>query len=144
MSHTRQISDDYAFRNYVSTNDYIVDYMLYAGRLNNCSPCRNALGTVGGNNVSISRGNLVHVESELYGITRNLSRSPQLKYHPESPEIIQGRAQPSGFSFNTRGSNQQERVDLTPSHLPTCQLYDIPRFPGVSPKFPQPSCPAPF
>ena len=40
---------------------------------------RNALGLVGGNEVSLPSGNLVDVESELRGITRDLSKAPAKK-----------------------------------------------------------------
>jgi len=44
------------------------------------NPSRNALGLIGGNDVSIASGSLVDVESDLRGTTRDLSNVPSKKY----------------------------------------------------------------
>ena len=41
---------------------------------------RKALGLVGGNEVSVPAGNLVDVESDLFGHTRDLSKVPSRNY----------------------------------------------------------------
>ncbi len=145
MAHTRKRGVDISeFKDYIHSNDYLLKYNLYNGKLNHCNPCRNPLGLIGGNEVSVPRGNLVNIESELYGITRNLSKTREQNYIPESLEIVQGTAQPRGFSFSARGSGRREHVDLTPVHLPTCSMLDIKRHSGVYPAYHRPSCHAPF
>ena len=41
---------------------------------------RHALGLVGGNDVSVASGNLVDIESDLRGTTRDLSNVPSRKF----------------------------------------------------------------
>jgi len=69
------------------------------------NPSRNALGMVGGNDVSIASGNLVDVESDLRGTTRDLSNAPSKKYQrPPSGDALQSvsEAQP----YCPLGSNE--------------------------------------
>lgn len=108
---------------------------------------RNALGLVGGNEVSLPSGNLVDVESELRGITRDLSKAPAKKYQPscllgeENPESSHGLASingscapwPKSFTFRERGSGNAISVSMTPNHLPTSQHVTFPGVPAPKP-----------
>jgi hypothetical protein len=55
---------------------------MYPGKYNHCRKCRMELGIVGGNAVSIYKGNLVDLESDLRGQSRPASKCPSHKYHP--------------------------------------------------------------
>ena len=62
---------------------------------------RNALGLVGGNDVSVVSGNIVDLESDLRGITRTLSKAPSRQYQPSCPLG-------SGSSSGSSGSGQEK------------------------------------
>lgn len=68
MSWTRQHDDTCNIhiqdRNNVSALGYVLDPVKFYS----CRPCRPSVGVVGGNEVSITKGNLVDLESQLYGI----------------------------------------------------------------------------
>lgn len=103
---------------------------------------RNALGLVGGNEVSMPSGNLVDVESELRGITRDLSKAPAKMYKPscllgeKDPSSSDGLASiagscapwPKSFTFLERSNGKAVSVSMEPRHLPTTQNAT---FPGV-------------
>ncbi len=99
---------------------------------------RNALGLFGGNETSVvqGRGNRVDLESDLYGITRDLSNAPSKKFHPESSE------KPAMFSllpaqpqivFMERSTGLTRTIDATLNHLPTKQYVSYPGVPAPEP-----------
>ena len=110
---------------------------------------RNALGLVGGNEVSLASGNLVDLESDLRGITRDLSHAPSKKYHPTcalggvntaekslSPFAAADGTCPSWprqIVFAERGTGRAVSVSTTPRHLPTIQMMSYPGVPAPTP-----------
>lgn len=96
---------------------------------------RNALGLFGGNETSVVR-NRVDLESDLFGITRDLSNAPSKKFHPESSE------KPAMFSllpaipqivFLERSTGLTRTIDATLNHLPTKQYVSYPGVPAPDP-----------
>jgi hypothetical protein len=71
---------------------------------------------VGGTNVSHARGNLVDLESNLFGIDRDASRCAVTRYIPRSDDKIQG----------TEYIKQVNRpvIDTSLQHLKSCQMFD--------------------
>jgi hypothetical protein len=77
---------------------------------------RHILGLVGGNEVSRIAGNQVDLESDLQGITRPNTWSTARKHLPQAdPKVIE--------RSNAKGVF---KVDVTPQHLPTYQLWAYP------------------
>jgi|LauGreDrversion2_2_1035103.scaffolds.fasta_scaffold143032_1 hypothetical protein len=92
---------------------------------------RNALGLVGGNEVSVVKGNLVDMESDLLGITRDLSRFPPKKYQQTLPE---GASWPtSDLTFVDRETEKPRQISMAPRHLPTIQMNSYPGVPKPMP-----------
>ena len=113
------------------------------------NPSRNALGLVGGNDVSIASGNLVDVESDLRGTTRDLSNAPSKKYQPYCPlgsnEPLHGIRNPATMLssmqsecpggpkqlvFTERATGQVRVVATEGRHLPTKQYVSYPGVPA--------------
>jgi len=107
---------------------------------------RNALGLVGGNDVTLVSGNMVDVESELRGITRDLSKAPAKNYMPSclpgETDLTQGMgstnlasiksscpAWPKSMSFVERATGKAVFIDMQPRHLPTVQMFTYPGVP---------------
>jgi len=107
---------------------------------------RNALGLVGGNDVTLVSGNMVDVESELRGITRDLSKAPAKNYMPSclpgETDLTQGMgstnlasiksscpARPKSMSFVERATGKAVFIDMQPRHLPTVQMFTYPGVP---------------
>ena len=84
---------------------------------------RLALGIVGGNDVSVASGNLVDIESDLFGTTRDLTNAPSRKYQRTSGPIV----------FVDRATGRVRTVDTAARHLPTKQMVSYPGVPAPSP-----------
>ena len=110
---------------------------------------RHALGLIGGNEVSIASGNLVDIESDLRGTTRDLSNAPAKKYQPYCPlgsGSVNGRgpvpankvapiesscpAWPKQLVFTERATGKIRTVATEPRHLPTKQMFSYPGVPA--------------
>jgi len=113
---------------------------------------RNALGLVGGNEVSVATGNLVDVESDLRGTTRALSNVPSKQYQASCPlgsdmplsgrgrtpatmlASVQGEcAGPKQLVFTEWGTGKVRTVNTMPRHLPTRQMFSYPGVPAPEP-----------
>jgi len=68
----------------------IANYTLDVNRYYNPTPRRIEQGIVGGNDVSIYKGNLVDLDSELRGITRPATKCPTGLYQPRT--LIQNKS----------------------------------------------------
>ena len=115
MSSNRLSYDSCAYQKSLQESMSPLDYMLYTGKYDNCAKCRIEFGVVGGNNVSLFSGNLVDLESELRGQTRQASLCPtnesifltnpklmnqpscNIQYYPKTP--TQQPSKVSGCSF---------------------------------------------
>jgi hypothetical protein len=110
---------------------------------------RNALGLVGGNDVSLITGNMVDLESDLRNITRDLSKAPAKQYHPScalggvtsmdpSPLAAIGGAGscpawPRQLVFQERATGKARTIETAPRHLPTVQMMSYPGVPRPEP-----------
>ena len=130
-------------------------YTVIPQKYYNPNAARNALGLVGGNEVSIASGNLVDLESDLYGITRTTSKAPSKQYQPSCPlggaamkpttlAPANGVAPLSGLGsscpswpgkivYAERATGAVVTVDTTPRHLPTMQYVSYPGVPAPEP-----------
>jgi hypothetical protein len=98
-------------------------------KFENPNKCRNALGLVGGAEVSNIEGNLVDLESDLLGITRVQSKCIARQYQPACALGGPGCPDtPPSFSFRDKSTGAVRTVNTTPRNLPTCQYTT---FPGV-------------
>ena len=66
------------FNESVSPLQYILDPVKY----DNCNKCRMELGVIGGSAVSHIKGNLVDLETDLFGITRKASLAQPKNFLP--------------------------------------------------------------
>jgi len=113
---------------------------------------RNALGLVGGNDVSVASGNLVDIESDLRGTTRDLSNAPSKKYQPTcvlgsgAPLHGTGRnptsmlasvkeacGAPKQLVFTERSTGKVRTIATAQRHLPTTQYVSYPGVPAPEP-----------
>lgn len=108
MSSNRLSYDACAYQKSLQQSTSPLEYMLYNGKYENCAKCRIEFGTVGGNGVSLFSGNLVDLESELRGQTRNASLCPSNMYTPSN-----------------------KPVNL--AHQPSCQMQYYPKVPTQKP-----------
>ncbi len=122
-------------------------YTMVPQKFYHPSSARNALGLIGGNDVSLASGNLVDLESDLRNITRDLSRCPSRQYQPScalgfSEKAAEGFAPVSGsacpawpkkITFTERPTGRMITVNTEPRHLPTMQMFSYPGVPAPDP-----------
>jgi hypothetical protein len=90
---------------------------------------RNALGLVGGNEVSNISGSIVDLESDLFGITRSLTKCAAREYLPACPLGGAGCPDyPKDRTFTDRATGAKHVIQTAPRHLPTSQFAS---YPGV-------------
>lgn len=110
-------------------SENIFAYTQIPAKFEHPSKCRNALGLVGGSEVSNISGNLVDLESDLLGITRVQSKCISRQYIPACPLGGPGCPDvPPSFSFRDKSTGEVRNVNTTPRDLPTCQFAT---YPGV-------------
>lgn len=104
-------------------------YTQMPTKFENPNKARNALGLVGGSEVSNISGNLVDLESDLLGITRVQSKCIARQYKPACPLGGPGCPDtPPSFTFRDKSTGEVRAVNTTPRDLPTVQYTT---FPGV-------------
>jgi hypothetical protein len=77
-------------------------------------PARHMLGLVAGNAVSLPKGNMVDLESDLRGLNIPLTYCPARQYQP--PAVKQSMI----YRKSTKGS---VNINVEPRHLPAIQMW---------------------
>lgn len=72
------------------------------------------LGLIGGNAVSLPKGNMVDVESDLRRLNLPLTKSPARQYQP--PPVKQ-------TSIDRKSVKGTQLIDIRPRHLPAIQMW---------------------
>jgi hypothetical protein len=128
MSFTRLQYDTCQYKQELGDNVSVLGYLLDPIKYDHCTPCRNEIGLVGGNNVSRAGGNLVDLENDLFGITRETSKCAAQKYLPRPDENVQGKAYNKVVQYPV--------VSTQPAHLKSCQMFGLPGVPAPPPMKP--------
>jgi hypothetical protein len=115
MSWTRLDFDTCAYNKKLNQSTSALTYTLDPNKFYNCNDCRIEFGVVGGNNVSISKGNLVDLENDLRNQNRLYSLCPEKKYLPNcDPNCNSNDGLPCSNNCNINNNNVQ--------NLPTCNI----------------------
>jgi hypothetical protein len=105
MAFTRLIDDPCEVKMRTVESTGTLAYLLEPGKYYHKSPCLIQQGIVGGNSVSLYKGNMVDLESDLSGRTRAQTKCSGNKFLPGT--VVQGR--------DRKGSLV---------HLPTCKIIN--------------------
>lgn len=119
MSSNRLMYDTCSYKTDLAQNTNQLTYTLDPSKYYRCNPCRLELGTVGGNNVSQIKGNLVDLENDLRGQTRFNTNCQEKKntWKMDSNEQIYVPGELCHSDLH---------IDAKKVHLPPCQMirYD--------------------
>ena len=122
MSFNRLLYDSCATVQNNNENVGVIDYLLDQHKMENPQKCRHQLGLVGGANVSHIRGNLVDLETDLFGISRKSSNCPCKKYLNKCAVSENlNSCQQKQIEIKPNCSTVGRIIDTTPAHLPNCQ-----------------------
>lgn len=123
MSWNRLNSDVCAYKNELAQSVGSLGWILDENRFYNTNNSRIEFGIVAGNDVSIIKGNLVDLESDLKGQTRLSSKCPQLNYINPCPTGNMATCQPQQVIIRGNPSNMGRVIDTTPLHLRGSQMF---------------------
>jgi hypothetical protein len=121
MSFSRVKYDNCTYSQNLTQNVSYLSYTLDPMKYQHCTQCRNQLGFVG-NEVSKISGNLVDLESNLFGIDRELSKCAQMKFLPGE---LHGKKLYKTTCY--------KEIDARPKHLNQCQFWGYPGVPTPPP-----------
>lgn len=122
MAYSRIKYDTCSYSQSLNQNVTHFGYVLDPIKYQHCSPCMSTLGLVGGNNVSQVNGNLVDLESNLFGIDRpQFSKCPSLQHLPRDDGKVQGK---KDYKLNC-----YPEIDANMKHLNQCQFFPLPGVP---------------
>lgn len=133
MSWNRTKYDQCAYQKELSQSTSPINYTLDPNKFFNCNECRPDFGLVAGNNVSLAQTNMVDLESDLFGITRQNTKCPERKYLPHCHKCDEISGLPCGGETCKRA----EKMD----HLPECKIIQYsPRIDHVGYDIKYPHC----
>lgn len=127
MSFTKLSYDDCSYKANLEGNVSHLSYTMDPVKFYNCNKCRHEVGLVGGTAVSHVSGNIVDMESNLFGIDREASKCATMKYLPKETRA-------EGTKYYQMGC--ANKVDTTMKHLQPCQMHSVlgvPHPPPMSP-----------
>jgi hypothetical protein len=139
MSFTRQRYDTCAYRHTIAESVGTLDWVLDPVRFENNNKCRMAFGVPGGTAVSHIKGNIVDLESDLYGITRLSTKCPTLDYQNPCPAGDMNSCRPGNIVIRSTPTTVGRVIDTTPMHLRECQMFRYQPIP-LPPAIVRPSC----
>lgn len=138
MSSNRLAYDTCAYKTSLKQSTGQLSHIIEPNRFYHCNQCRNELGLIGGNNVSQIRGNLVDLENDLRGTTRNASLCPKKHYQPACKNPT--HCQPKNINVPDKCKGGNKQLNTQPLHLPPCQMISYKPVP-LPPKFVPHNCP---
>lgn len=98
------------FENKENPQMYVEDPFAYVHK----TPGRHMLGLIGGNAVSLPKGNMVDVESDLRGLNIPLTKSPARQYQPPPLEQV---------AISRKSVKGSVLIDVRQRHLPAIQMW---------------------
>ena len=122
MSSNRLIYDTCEYQTRLNENVGTLEYTLNPMKHENCNKCRMELGTVGGANVSHIKGNLVDLETDLFGITRKASLCPVKKFSSTCATGNMAHCSPKNITITGENCGDKRVIDTTPVHLRSCNM----------------------
>lgn len=123
MSFTKLSYDTCAYKNDLAQSVGTLGWVIDPSRFENYSKSRIEFGIVGGNDVSLIKGNMTDLESDLKGQTRLASKCPQLDYLNPCPKGSMNSCQPQQIVIRGNPSNLGRVIDTTPMHLRGSQMF---------------------
>lgn len=123
MSSNRLIYDSCEYKTKLGENVNQMEYYLEPLQYENTNKCRIELGVVGGNNVSITKGNMVDLESDLLGVTRKSSLCPSRKFRSKCATSDQSDCHPDNIVIDGPGCDMPKEIDTELVHLPSCNMF---------------------
>jgi hypothetical protein len=121
MSSNRLKYDVCATKTYIKQSVKPINYTLDPVRFEHCSRCAPEVGIVGGTNVTHVKGNLVDLESSLFGITFPATKCPEYENGPIENNTLISKEYTKLDKHSPINVSLERNLpicDLTHSHIP--------------------------
>jgi hypothetical protein len=128
MSSNRLMYDTCETKTRLNESVGSLEYLLNTSKYENCNKCRMELGVVGGTAVSNIQGNLVDLETDLFGITRKASLCPTKKYNSTCATKNMATCNTNNIMYNNADGTQQV-INTQKNHLPACNMIRYKEYP---------------
>ena len=132
MSFNNLRYDNCAYEKQLQENLSEFQYTMDDSKYVNCNKCRMVKGIVDGNDVSQISGNLVDLESNLFGITRSASQCADNQWRSNCNNLIHIPSSPFQSEVN---------INTSTLNLPECQMFSY--NPLAIPNYQPNQCPQP-
>jgi hypothetical protein len=140
---TRKTDDECAYNQALKQSTGTLSFIMDPNKYYSCNPCRIKEGIVGGNNVSVFKGNLVDLESDLRGQTRRATKCPGKLYQPGT--YIEKKKYgncPDGCKHDISGLACAKKCEQNLNHLAECNIINQrPKIKTTGLNVPVPKCP---
>ena len=124
MSANRLSYDECSYKHALNQSTSQINYTLDPIAYEHSDKCRMEFGTVGGNNVSQIKGNLVDLENELRGQRHPMTKCSQYKYFPSENGVLSSSEYIKPVSHPDINTNK--------NHLETCNMLRYSPYQEVS------------
>jgi hypothetical protein len=136
--------DPCAYQRSLTESTSQLNYVLDPSKYYNCNPCRIESNIVAGNDVSIYKGNMVDLESELRGQTRKASKCPDLQFKQGTfiQDVDKGNCPDTCLNKRAGLSCDGTICKKRFVHLPECRIIDTrPKIANTGIHLDFPKCP---
>lgn len=134
MSWSRIKFDQCAYQKQLSQSTSPINYSLDPNKFSNCNDCRIEFGVIAGNDVSVTKGNMVDLESDLMNITRQHTKCPERQFLPYCEDCQNN----PNMSCNNPSCKKIEQL----KHLPSCNIAQpLQRIDHIGYDLKYPGCP---
>jgi hypothetical protein len=116
--------DNCEFKHHIAESVGTLSWVLDPCRYNNNRKCRMEFGILGGTAASHINGNLVDLESDLFGITRLAGKCSEYKYQNPCPKGDMATCQPQQIIIRDSPTTRGRIIDTRPQHLRSCQMIN--------------------
>ena len=124
MSSNRLMYDANETQHKLGENIGTLEYLLQPHKFYNKNNCMIQRGIVGGNAVGKIAGNLVDLESDLFGVTRKASLAPDQKFLSKCALGDLNNCQPNDILIKGTPNTQERTINTSIIPLPKCDIFD--------------------
>ena len=124
MSSNRLMYDVDETQHKLGENNGTIEYLLNPDKFYNNTNCMINKGIIGGNVVGQIDGNLVDLESDLFGVTRKSSLAPNSKFSSNCAIGDISNCKPNNILIKGTPNTKERIINTNITPLPTCDMIN--------------------
>ena len=124
MSSNRLMYDVDETQHKLGENNGTLEYLLQPHKFYNNNNCMISRGIIGGNAVGQIDGNLVDLESDLFGVTRKASLAPNDKFLSKCAIGDLNNCKPNNILIKGTPNTKERIINTNIRPLPSCNMIN--------------------